>query len=154
MDASELGRFAGPAVTLILGLAKLLPRRSPRKRLYERSSELASILQALPKGSRAPLEEELSAYVSDLRSEYHYWRVRRLDGSNIAAVVLVAIVAGTAVWGGLSIGHWWSITPAVLVAIFCALLLLVGWRQNYVVPVDDTISPPRARRENPKQPST
>ncbi|MFC7374072.1 hypothetical protein ACFQRD_02185 [Brachybacterium sp. GCM10030268] len=136
-----------PLITALLTvLGFLRGRKSPAEKLRERCNELAELIPKVSDCHHGPLEAEISEYVSDLRAEYHYLRVRKLSGTTAATVVFVALVGGGSVGLALWASTWWAWLVASPVAIFCLLLELAGVSQLYEVPASDNTSPRRAHR--------
>lgn len=142
--------LAGPLATAVLAVLGFIQRRSPASRLRGRCLELTALAQQVPDRDRPQLEEEISAYVREIRSEYHYDRVRRLSGVTVATIIFVASVAGAAIAVAVWIGAWWVWALAMPIVLFCLALEWAGTQQLYEVPSDDTISPERAHRRTAK----
>lgn len=136
-----------PLVSISLAVLGFMHKRSPATTLRNRCTELADLIEKVPEDERHPLIQELSGYIADLKSEFHYLRVRKLSGATAATVVVVALVGGLAIAGAIWLSAWWAWTVGILIATFCLLLELVGVGQLYEVPADDRISPPRVHRE-------
>ena len=146
--------LVGPLITALLAILGFVRgRKSPADRLRERCIELADLIEKVPDSRSEPLEAEIREYVSDLRAEYHYLRVRKLSGSTAATIVFVALVGGTSIGLALWASTWWAWLLAAPLAVFCLLLELVGVSQLYEVPADDRTSPERAHRAKTKNPS-
>lgn len=139
--------LVGPLITTLLAILGFVRgRKSSAERLRERCIELAELIEKVSDRHTGPLEAELSEYVSDLRAEYHYLRVRKLSGATAATIVFVALVGGASIGLALWASTWWAWLIATPVAVFCLLLELAGVSQLYEVPADDHESPKRAHR--------
>lgn len=139
-----------PLVTALLTvLGFVRGRKSPADKLRERCIELTEMIEKVSDRHTGPLEAEISEYVSDLRAEYHYLRVRKLSATTAATIVFVALVGGGSIGLALLVSTWWGWLIATPVAIFCLLLELVGVSQLYEVSADDKTSPKRAHRAKP-----
>lgn len=139
-----LAPLLGTMFTAVLGL---LRNRSPVNRVRKRTISLAQVREQLPENLRGPIDAELEESVHELRSEFHYLRVRRIDGANLATVIFFAVIAGAAIGTAIAVGRTWVWAVACVVVFVCFIFELVGAPQTYVVPSDDKISPARAKRE-------
>lgn len=146
----QTGPLVGPLVAAVFTVLGFIQRRSPASRLRGHALEIAELIEKTNSRGHVDLNDELEAYLSDLRAEYHLLRVRRLSGVTVITIIFVALVAGGAIGGAIAIGTWWAWLLAIPIALFCLGLEAAGVRQLYQVDPQDSISPTRAYRTKPK----
>jgi hypothetical protein len=134
-----------PIVTgVVLPLMGL--KKEPRDPSAVRSmSRHAKLYEALPEESREPIRKLLEFEAANYARTLMRKGTRKLNGGNLAAVIVVAVLTGVVEYVLVYIAFtWW---PASLMAGavfgFSAALLSVGARQMYVYEDGDPLDPPK-----------
>ncbi|PQZ51102.1 MULTISPECIES: hypothetical protein [unclassified Microbacterium] len=129
------------AVALLTVVVGPLLRGEVSGKLHKRIAAHADLREKLEgnKVALTDLDDLLNEEVKVLRDREVYRLTRQLNGGNVAALVIVALVGGAIVYGlvsgGLALqGSLWSIAlyvAAALVGLFAIALAAVGLRTLY-----------------------
>lgn len=120
-------------VPLIGLLGSAFAARGPRRELHalERLAALRDRVGQEASGILDPLSADLASMVAYKERRRLF---RSLDGGALAALIIVLMVGSAALYGGLAIGHWWSIATGGAAALFTLALAWVGVLQLWKYP--------------------
>ncbi|WP_420111532.1 hypothetical protein [Pseudactinotalea sp.] len=133
--------------TSLVTVLRLVLDRSPERRLRENILVLAKLQSDLPGDQKIVVGREMPEHLDDLSAEMHYRRVRRVDTSTIALmVVLNALAAGCAV-AAYFVQNWAGWTALGVLALILFGFSLIGLGELYELPDGDDRVPARLRKE-------
>lgn len=147
---SGLAPIFAALATAVVPLVRLLRERPRQQQLRDNLAALAALQDKLPPDQRTMVGREMREHLDDLSAEMHYQRVRKLDASTIAfMVILNALAIGFAV-PAYTLEHWVAKTVFAVIAAALFGFSLIGLGELYEMPEGDDRVPARLRKRTAK----